>query len=75
MKDAGRVSYQAATDADALKGFDLLTKLEGIMPAPEPAHALGYLPKLMLKTKKSEIVIVCLSGRGDKDIHTAQKHL
>ncbi len=75
LKDSGRVSYQAVTDGAALKGFDLLTKLEGIMPALEPAHALGYLPKLMPKTKQSDIVIVCLSGRGDKDIHTVQQHL
>ena len=75
LKDSGRVSYQAVTDGDALKGFDLLTKLEGIMPALEPAHALGYLPKLMPKTKKNDLVIVCLSGRGDKDIHTVQQHL
>jgi len=75
LKDSGRVSYHAVTDRDALKGFDLLTKLEGIMPALEPAHALGYLPKLMPKTRSSDIVIVCLSGRGDKDIHTVQQHL
>ncbi len=75
LKDSGRVSYQAVTDGDALKGFDMLTKLEGIMPALEPAHALGYLPKLMSKTKRSDVVIVCLSGRGDKDIHTVQKYL
>ena len=75
LKDSGRVSYQAVTDGDALKGFDLLTKLEGIMPALEPAHALGYLPKLMPKTKKSDLVVICLSGRGDKDIHTVQQHL
>lgn len=75
LKDSGRVTYQAVTDKDALKGFDLLTKMEGIMPALEPAHALGYLPKLMPKTKKTDIVIVCLSGRGDKDIHTVQQHL
>ena len=75
LKDSGRVSYQAVTDGDALKGFDLLTKLEGIMPALEPAHALGYLPKLMPKTKKNDLVIVCLSGRGDKDIHTVQQYL
>jgi tryptophan synthase beta chain len=75
LKDSGRVSYQAVTDGDALKGFDLLTRLEGIMPALEPAHALGYLPKLMPKTRSSDIVILCLSGRGDKDIHTVQQHL
>lgn len=75
LKDSGRASYQAVTDGDALKGFDLLTRLEGIMPALEPAHALGYLPRLMPKTRISDIVIVCLSGRGDKDIHTVQQYL
>ena len=75
LKDTGRVRYEPVTDRDALKGFELLTKLEGIMPALEPAHAIGYLPKLMPKTKKSDIVILCLSGRGDKDIHTVQQHL
>lgn len=75
LKDSGRVAYHAVTDGDALKGFEMLTRLEGIMPALEPAHALGYLPKLMPKTKKSDIVILCLSGRGDKDIHTVQQHL
>ncbi len=75
LKDSGRVSYHAVTDGDALKGFEMLTKLEGIMPALEPAHALGYLPQLMPKTRKSDIVIVCISGRGDKDIHTVQQYL
>ncbi len=75
LKDSGRVSYYAVTDGDALKGFEVLTKLEGIMPALEPSHALGYLPKLMPKTKKNDIVIVCISGRGDKDIHTVQQYL
>jgi tryptophan synthase beta chain len=75
LKDSGRVSYHAVTDGDALKGFEMLTKLEGIMPALEPAHALGYLPRLMPKTKNNDIVILCLSGRGDKDIHTVQKYL
>ena len=75
LKDTGRVAYHAVTDRDALKGFEMLTKLEGIMPALEPAHALGFLPKLMPRTKKSDIVMVCLSGRGDKDIHTVQQHL
>ena len=75
LRDTGRVSYQAVTDGEALKGFELLTKLEGIMPALESSHAVGYLPKLMPKTRKSDIVIVCLSGRGDKDIHTVQQFL
>jgi tryptophan synthase beta chain len=75
LKDSGRVRYEAVTDQEALTGFELLTKLEGLMPALESAHAVGYLPKLMPKTKKSDIIILCLSGRGDKDIHTVQQHL
>ena len=75
LKDSGRVRYEAITDKEALKGFELLTKLEGIMPALESSHAIAYLPKLMPKTKKSDVVIVCLSGRGDKDMNTVQQHL
>jgi tryptophan synthase beta chain len=75
LRDSGRVSYKPATDREALKGFEMLTKLEGIMPALEPAHALGYLPKLMPKSKKSDIVILCLSGRGDKDMNTVRQYL
>lgn len=75
LKDMGRVAYQTATDDEALEGFQMLTRLEGIMPALEPSHALGYLKKLMPKTKKNEIVVLCLSGRGDKDINTVQKYL
>jgi len=75
LKDAGRVRYESITDKEALKGFDLLTKLEGIMPALESSHAVAYLPKLMPKTRKGDIVMVCLSGRGDKDMNTVQQHL
>ncbi len=75
LKDTGRVKYDTATDADALAGFKMLTEMEGIMPALETAHAIGYLPKLMPKTKKNEIVAICISGRGDKDINTIQNFL
>jgi len=75
LKDSARVRYEAVTDREALEGFKLLTSIEGIIPALEPSHAFGYLEKLMPKTKKSEIVAVCLSGRGDKDIHTIQNFL
>ncbi|HNX68587.1 MAG TPA: tryptophan synthase subunit beta [Candidatus Omnitrophota bacterium] len=74
LKDSGRVRYEAITDKEALKAFDLLTKTEGIMPALESSHAVAYLPKLMPKTRKNDVVVVCLSGRGDKDIHTVQQH-
>lgn len=75
LKDTGRVKYDVATDAQALEGFKLLTEIEGIMPALETAHVFGYLSKLMPKTKKSETVVICLSGRGDKDINTIQQYL
>ncbi|MBI3314269.1 MAG: tryptophan synthase subunit beta [Candidatus Omnitrophica bacterium] len=75
LKDSGRVSYETATDHEALEGFQLLTRLEGIMPALEPSHALGYLKHLMPKTRESESVVICLSGRGDKDINTIKKSL
>lgn len=73
LKDSGRVAYQSVTDKEALAGFEMLTKWEGIMPALEPAHALGFLKRFMPLTKKGEFVIVCLSGRGDKDIETVKK--
>ncbi len=66
--DAGRVRYTYATDEEALTAFDLLTREEGIMPALESAHAIAEVVKLAPKLKKSQIVIVNLSGRGDKDV-------
>lgn len=75
LKDSGRAVYQTATDQEALEGFKMLTQMEGIMPALEPSHALGYLKKLMPKTRKNETVVLCLSGRGDKDIDTIRKWL
>lgn len=75
LKDASRVRYETATDKDALEGFTLLTKQEGIIPALEPSHALGFLKRFMPKTKKSETVAVCISGRGDKDMDTVRKFL
>jgi len=67
LKETGRAIYISATDNEALAAFQLLSKTEGIIPALESAHALAYLLKLIPKTKKEEIVVVCLSGRGDKD--------
>ncbi|MBU9888501.1 MAG: tryptophan synthase subunit beta [Candidatus Omnitrophica bacterium] len=74
LKDSGRVRYEAATDREALRAFGLLTRCEGIMPALESAHALAYLPKLMPRTRGTDVIVVCLSGRGDKDIATVQKY-
>jgi tryptophan synthase beta chain len=66
--DLQRVHYTSVTDAEALEGFDLLTREEGIMPALESAHAIAETVKLAPKLKKSQIIIVNLSGRGDKDV-------
>jgi len=70
LKDIGRANYVAVTDDEALKAFHDLTKIEGIMPALESSHALAYATKLAPTMSKNQIIIVNLSGRGDKDIHT-----
>ena len=75
LKESGRVRYETATDREALEGFRLLTETEGIMPALEPAHAIGFLKRLMRRTQRNQAVIVCLSGRGDKDIETVKRFL
>lgn len=71
FKDTGRVTYTAVTDAEALAAFARLARLEGIIPALESAHALAYLETLMPQTKADEVTVVCLSGRGDKDVQLA----
>ena len=63
-----RAEYKAVTDKEALEGFHLLSRLEGIIPALEPAHAIVYLKKIAPKIKRGSIVVLCLSGRGDKDV-------
>ncbi|HBT83245.1 MAG TPA: tryptophan synthase subunit beta [Desulfuromonas sp.] len=70
LKETGRAEYVAISDAEALAAFDTLTRLEGIMPALESAHAIAEVMKLAPTMKKDQLIIVCLSGRGDKDIHT-----
>jgi tryptophan synthase beta chain len=74
-KKIGRADYVAVTDTQALEGFKLLSQTEGIIPALESAHAIGYLNKARNKIKKNSIVIVCLSGRGDKDMGIVTKEL
>ncbi len=68
LKDLGRVEYVAATDSEALAAAFVLSRLEGIIPALESAHALAHLPNLMPETRPDDIVVVNLSGRGDKDM-------
>ena len=70
LKDTGRDEYVAITDDEALEGFQLLTREEGIMPALESSHAISHLVKLAPTLPKESSIVVCLSGRGDKDIHT-----
>ncbi|MGR6874074.1 tryptophan synthase subunit beta [Pseudomonas sp. HK3] len=70
LKDIGRVNYVAATDQEALDAFHTLTEIEGIMPALESSHAVAYAMKLAATMDKDKIIVVNLSGRGDKDIHT-----
>jgi len=70
LKDIGRANYVAVTDTEALDAFHALTKIEGIIPALESSHALAYAAKLAVKMGKGKNILVNLSGRGDKDIHT-----
>ena len=70
LKDMGRVEYATASDQEALDGFKLLSRTEGIIPALESSHAIAYLRKLAPQMAKNQTVIVCLSGRGDKDVAT-----
>lgn len=70
-----RAEYYAVTDKEALEGFELLSEIEGIIPALEPAHAVYFLKKLARFAKKDSVVVLCLSGRGDKDVMSASKFL
>ena len=70
LKDIGRAQYFAVTDEEALAAFHELTRIEGIMPALESSHALAYVAKIAPQMKSDQTIIVNLSGRGDKDIHT-----
>lgn len=72
LKDAGRVEYVTANDKEALWGFKILSRTEGIIPALESAHAIAQLRKLAPKLEPSQSIIVCLSGRGDKDTYVSR---
>lgn len=71
----GRVTYDSVTDSEAMEALLELCRMEGIIPAIESAHALAYLPKLCRNLTQDDIVIVCLSGRGDKDVTTIAKYI
>jgi len=70
LKDVGRANYVAATDDEAIDAFHKLTQMEGIMPALESSHAVAYAMKLAKTMSSDKVIVVNLSGRGDKDIHT-----
>jgi len=75
LHDQGRVEYTSVSDTEALAAFQTLSKLEGIIPALESSHAVAYALKLARKMKKDQILIVNLSGRGDKDVDTVRSKL
>ncbi|MGL4442323.1 MAG: tryptophan synthase subunit beta [Alsobacter sp.] len=75
LRDIGRVQYISATDKEALAAFQLLSKLEGIIPALEPAHAIAKVLDIAPKKPKDHLMVVNLCGRGDKDIFTVADHL
>ena len=73
LKDSGRAEYDYITDREALSAFQLLSRLEGIIPALESAHALAYVMKLAPSLSSEQVLVVNLSGRGDKDVQTVSK--
>jgi len=75
LHDIGRAQYLTCTDDEALEAFKLCAELEGIIPALESAHALARLPEIVKSVGADGVVVLCLSGRGDKDIFTVADHL
>ena len=75
LKDSGRAQYVPASDVEALKATTVLARTEGIIPALESAHAVAEAIKRAPKMKKSEILIVNVSGRGDKDVGILREHV
>ena len=75
LRDSGRAQYVSITDVEAMDALMELCRLEGIIPAIESAHAVAYAKKMAKTMKKDDIMIVCLSGRGDKDVNTISDYL
>ena len=75
LKETGRAKYKAVSDKEALTAFKELSEIEGILPALESSHALAYISRLAPELDRDNIIVVNLSGRGDKDVHTAVEHL
>jgi tryptophan synthase beta chain len=74
LHNVGRAEYKAVTDSEAVKGFRLLSETEGIIPALESSHAVAYAIKMVPKMDKDKIVIINISGRGDKDVQTILRY-
>jgi len=75
LKDTGRADYVSITDEEAMEGFRVLTEEEGILPALESSHAIAHVLKLAPTLPQDKTIVVCLSGRGDKDIHTVADYM
>jgi len=75
LKDIGRAEYVSITDKEALDAFQLLSRIEGIIPALEPSHAIAHAMKLAPTLPKDHVMVLCLSGRGDKDVFTVAEAL
>jgi tryptophan synthase beta chain len=75
LHDSGRVEYVSASDAEALEAFQTLSRLEGIIPALESAHAVSHALKLAGEMRSDQVIIVNLSGRGDKDVNLISERL
>ncbi|WP_427024421.1 tryptophan synthase subunit beta [Aureimonas ureilytica] len=75
LRDTGRVSYVPVTDKEAVDAFHLCTRLEGIIPALESAHGLAHVAKIAPTMRPDQSIVLCLSGRGDKDVHTIAKSM
>jgi tryptophan synthase beta chain len=75
LKDSGRAEYYSVTDAEAVAAFQRLSRLEGIIPALETAHAFAYLETLCPQLQGSPKIVINCSGRGDKDVQTVAKYL
>ena len=75
LHDVGRVRYESVSDDEAMEAFYLLCRLEGIIPALEPSHALAHVMKIAPALPKDHIIVMNMCGRGDKDIFTVARHL
>ncbi len=75
LRDTGRVKYVSATDTEALEAFQLCSRIEGIIPALEPSHALAYVSRIAPELPEDHIILMNMCGRGDKDVFAVAEHL